>query len=59
MLIHSLRLLFSQRFFALAFPSILCAEENHVLGGGGGGESKMALVFLTKRDFVRNLIQFS
>ena len=56
MLIHSLRLLFSQRFFALAFPTILCAEENHVLGGK---RSKMALVFLTKCDFVRNLIQFS
>ena len=54
MLIHSLRLLFSQQFFALAFPTILCAGENHVLG-----RTKMASVFLTKCDFVQDLIQFS
>ena len=54
MLIHSLRLLFSQRFFALAFPTILCAGETMCSGG-----EKNGAVFLTKCDFVRDLIQFS
>ena len=53
MLIHSLRPLFSQRFFALAFPTILCAGKTMCSAG------KMALVFLTECDLVRNLVQFS
>ena len=53
MLIHSLRLCLASGFSLSLFPPSFAWGKTMCLG------EKMTLVFLTKCDFVLNLIQFS